>query len=193
MPTPTTNYPAPATVYARVTALAAQMGVTVRYKDQSLFMRLLGKLLFFTPAFMTEYTTTIRSTVYFPSEAWANQSPLGAAMVLAHELQHVQDSRAMTFPIYAAYYLFWWPGRTWVEHRGYAVSIATMVWRGLDTSAAKLLIEKQFTGPAYLYMDRDAARVKADIDRWELAAYSGSILTDLPLTAQLRPLFRDPA
>jgi len=63
-------------------------GFDVRLKQESRLMRVLGKLLFFAPTFMTQYTTTIGSVVYVPEKA--AQDPL-YWKVLAHELVHVSD------------------------------------------------------------------------------------------------------
>ena len=39
----------------------------VEFKDESKFMKFLGVLLFFNKEFMSNYSTTIGNTVYFPS------------------------------------------------------------------------------------------------------------------------------
>lgn len=66
----------------------------IKYKDQSLFMKILGKLLFFNPKFMIDYITTIGDTIYFPSktklESCHNYSQI---VVLTHEYQHISDSQ----------------------------------------------------------------------------------------------------
>jgi hypothetical protein len=80
--------------YERVSRLGSEKyGLKVMFKDQSLFMKILGFLLFFNKKFMTNYTTTIGSTVYFPSEKWLNERKESAAAVLAHELVHIADSK----------------------------------------------------------------------------------------------------
>lgn len=80
-------------LFSETDALAAGMGVQVRFKDESLLMRCLGKLLFFNPLFMTRFTTTLGKTVYFPSRKGVQDNPTGAAQILAHELVHVQDQQ----------------------------------------------------------------------------------------------------
>lgn len=66
----------------------------IKYKDQSLFMKLLGKILFFNPKFMTDYITTIGDTVYFPSKTKLESChDYSQIVVLAHEYQHICDSQ----------------------------------------------------------------------------------------------------
>lgn len=67
-------------------------GFSVKYKDQSLFMKILGKLMFFNKTFMTNYTTTIGKTVYFANEEKIKStSTLRHVSTLAHEYKHVKD------------------------------------------------------------------------------------------------------
>ena len=64
----------------------------VRYKDESLLMRLLALLMFpFNPNFATEYTTTLGSKTYLPSRAAVAKDYGGFSGVLAHEGVHVFD------------------------------------------------------------------------------------------------------
>jgi hypothetical protein len=79
----------------------------IKYKDQSWFMKLIGKLIyFFNKSFMTSYTTTIGSTVYFPTESFVKVRPVSAAVVLLHELIHVYDAQRLSKPIFYFLYLF---------------------------------------------------------------------------------------
>ena len=64
-------------------------GARVTFKDESLFMRILGKLLFFNPGFMTYYITTIGRTIYFPNSDSIQEG--SSWDVLAHESMHVRD------------------------------------------------------------------------------------------------------
>lgn len=77
----------------------------IKYKDQSWFMKLLGKLLFFNKPFMTSYTTTIGSDVYFPNESYTRARPISSAVVLLHELVHVSDGKKFTKPLFGFLYL----------------------------------------------------------------------------------------
>ncbi len=77
----------------------------VKYKDQSSFMKFLGTLLFFTPSFMTNYITTIGSTVYYPNEAGVQANEIGSSIVLMHELVHVYDAHRLGRPLFFFLYL----------------------------------------------------------------------------------------
>lgn len=77
----------------------------IKYKDQSWFMKLIGALLFFNKSFMTSYTTTIGSTIYFPNEAFVKSRPVSATIVLLHELVHVYDAKKHTWILFSLLYL----------------------------------------------------------------------------------------
>lgn len=65
----------------------------VRYKDQSFLQRVLGFLIYpWNREFMTRYTTTLGTTVYFPSKASYEGQPKSSLSILAHELVHMMDS-----------------------------------------------------------------------------------------------------
>jgi hypothetical protein len=77
----------------------------IKYKDQSWFMKLLGTLLFFNKGFMTSFTTTIGSTIYFPNETFIKARPISAEVILLHELVHVKDGQKCTKPLFSFLYL----------------------------------------------------------------------------------------
>jgi hypothetical protein len=77
----------------------------IKYKDQSWFMKLLGKLLFFNKSFMTSYTTTIGSTIYFPTESFVTLRPISSMVVMLHELVHIKDSYKISKPLFGFLYL----------------------------------------------------------------------------------------
>lgn len=77
----------------------------IKYKDQSGFMKFLGTLMFFNKGFMTSYTTTIGSTVYFPNETFVKTRPISAAVVLLHELVHINDAHKVSKPLFGFLYL----------------------------------------------------------------------------------------
>lgn len=64
----------------------------VKYKNDSLFMKFLGTLLFFNKEFMKSYTTTIGSTIYFPSKKFVELKGNYSKVILLHELVHIKDS-----------------------------------------------------------------------------------------------------
>lgn len=80
--------------------------IEVKYKDQSSFMKVLGKILFFNPNFMTNYITTIGTTVYFPTEEFVLGKETSAIITLAHEFTHMRDSLKLGKAIFYLSYLF---------------------------------------------------------------------------------------
>lgn len=77
----------------------------IKYKDESIFMKVLGKLLFFSSKFATT-TTTIGSTIYFPSAQRVIDRPSPSVATLCHELSHMYSSEKKTRLLYSLYYLF---------------------------------------------------------------------------------------
>jgi hypothetical protein len=66
----------------------------VAFKDESKLMSLLGFLSYpFNPSFMTTYTTTWGTKVYFPSKAFYTGDPGKSFRILAHEFVHLWDSK----------------------------------------------------------------------------------------------------
>ena len=65
----------------------------VKYKTESSFMKLIGKILFFNKTFMTFYTTTIGSTIYFPNREFVNNKEVSSSIIFLHELVHIHDSK----------------------------------------------------------------------------------------------------
>jgi hypothetical protein len=64
----------------------------VLFKDESRLQKAVGYVLQpFTPEYMTDYTTTIGSTVYFPSKAFYEGRPDRSIITLSHEFVHVMD------------------------------------------------------------------------------------------------------
>ncbi len=78
----------------------------IKYKDESIFMKLLGKLLFFNKNFMTHYITTIGNTVYFPDRDFIKDYDDAAIRVLAHEMVHVAQKERYGAFLYSLAYLF---------------------------------------------------------------------------------------
>lgn len=122
-------------------------GIRVVRKSDSRLMRVLDKLLFFVPNFMTWYTTVIGKTIYTPNGKISDRA-------LAHEVQHIMDAQKYGLRYHLAYFMpqclallailaIWWlpallfllfllpipsPGRMWIERRGYLMSAAWDVW-----------------------------------------------------------------
>jgi len=77
----------------------------IAYKDSSLLMQLIGKLMFFDQSFMTEYTTTIGNTIFFPSAEFISSNPISAEILLCHECTHISDSTNINDYVYSLSYI----------------------------------------------------------------------------------------
>ena len=78
----------------------------VKYKDESLLMKFISHILFFNKSFMTNFTTTIGSTIYFPSRKFVDLRPLSSTATLLHELVHVSDGKKLNKVLFSFLYLF---------------------------------------------------------------------------------------
>lgn len=128
-------------------------GIEIKFKNESIFMKILGFVLFFIPNFMNLFVTTIGKTIYLPSRDWLLKSEEELLPMIAHEYVHIRDrdkfgiwfSIIYLFPIIiiplvllSSIILSWlWvilllliclapipsPGRAYFEFRGYTMSI----------------------------------------------------------------------
>lgn len=183
------------TVYDKLVKLGHEKyQLKIGFKDESRFMRTLGKLMFFNPAFMQRFTTTIGSTVYFPTRAWVSANTDAAARVLAHELVHIADAKKMTSKLFSMCYLSpqifaifsllaifgscWWlvcllfllplpsPARTFLELRGYAMTDAVTHKQTNGNAFAPIeFLRRQFTSGAYYFMWPFASDVENRISK----------------------------
>lgn len=155
-------------------------GVRIVRKQDSWLMRVLGKLLFFNKRFMTDYYTTVGSTIYTP----VGEDNVSDA-VLAHEYVHVYDARKLSLPLFSFLYTFpqclallslgalaaiWWlpalwfltalvflapipaPFRAWFEIRGYRMSLLVMTEGGPPAEWMLDWASKYFVGSDYYWM-----------------------------------------
>lgn len=77
----------------------------IKYKNESLFMKILSKILFFNKSFMDAYTTTIGSSIYFPNKNFVDNNYYKASLILLHELVHVYDSNKFGQIFFSCLYL----------------------------------------------------------------------------------------
>lgn len=234
-------------------------GFEIRYKDESKLMKTLGHLTrLFNPRFMSDFTTTWGSHVYFPNRAGYAERPSESFITLAHEFVHLFDGKEQGFKFRLSYAipqaigaallllhaflgnmfpllvvlasflvgltlakrsqaLGWvavglgglvalvltfmltgwlsllfvggvvllgpWPskGRTKSELRGYGMNIALYTWaRGrLVEDVVIDGITKQFTGPNYWFMSRNAESIKSALRAVSMRALAGNI-TEMP-------------
>jgi hypothetical protein len=154
--------------------------VKIKFKNESTFMKILGKILFFNKRFMTNFTTTIGNTIYFPNKDFVERNGTTATTILAHELVHIRDRKKFKlyslkylFPqilaifsilaIFKLYFMFCLlflaplpaPWRTFFERRGYAMNIFFSrefgILRTTEESYAETL-SKLFVTRAYYFM-----------------------------------------
>lgn len=128
----------------------------IKFKNESWLMKAIGLLMFFNKEFMKSFTTTLGSTVYFPSKEFANVRPTSSLVILLHEMVHMYDSKRMNKFLFSALYaspqilsllaiplfllgfkllallaLLWLlpipsPFRMWAEKRAYLASLYAM-------------------------------------------------------------------
>ena len=68
-------------------------GFKVAWKSDSLKQRLLGRVLWFNPTYMTKYVSTFYPVVYFPTQVEYESNLTSSFAVLAHERVHLLDTR----------------------------------------------------------------------------------------------------
>jgi len=77
----------------------------IKYKDESKWQKFIGKIAFFNKGYMTDYTTTLGSTVYFPSREFVRESNMRAFKILAHEYVHILDRQKLPI-VFELLYVF---------------------------------------------------------------------------------------
>ena len=77
----------------------------IKYKNESILMKIIGKVLFFDKDFMKNYLTTIGSTVYIPNRQFVTQRPFSVSIIFLHELVHIHDSKRLTKFLFNFLYL----------------------------------------------------------------------------------------
>lgn len=65
----------------------------IKFKNESLLMKIIGLLMFFNKRFMSTYITTIGSTVYFPTKQFYESNITSSFRTLAHEYVHIMDNK----------------------------------------------------------------------------------------------------
>jgi len=77
----------------------------VKFKDESTFMKIIGKILFFNKTFMTGFVTTIGYTVYWPNRKKVDLGGQRVLATLAHEYRHAKDAKKTTPILFGFLYL----------------------------------------------------------------------------------------
>jgi len=127
-------------------------------KKDSWLMRAIGFILKpFNKEFMSNYVTTIGSTMYSPRPDLDDG-------IIQHELQHISDSKKWPV-LYELSYLFClpfgWTMRAHWERRAYRHSIKALILGGYTKEMIVSWLEPNFTGPNYLWMDLRKKKVRA--------------------------------
>jgi len=80
--------------FLNILSYKSAININLKYKDESRFIKMLSYILFFNPKFMTDFITTIGSTIYFPSRKKMEMygSEFANLTTIAHEYVHVMDS-----------------------------------------------------------------------------------------------------
>ncbi len=78
----------------------------IKYKDQDPFMKFVGALLFFNPAFKNQFITTIGDTMYWPSQQFIQDDPKGSSEIFIHECTHMYDEKRVGSLPFKLGYLF---------------------------------------------------------------------------------------
>ena len=139
-------------------------------KDQSPFMRLLAKLLFFNKRFMTGFVTTIGNYMWVTQDfnQWSDES---RAALLRHERVHLRQQVRYGMLRYALLYLLWplpfWRarGRMSLEREAYTESLkAYAEYWGVDflTGPTRESTIRHFTSSEYGWMWTN----RRDIEEW---------------------------
>lgn len=152
-------------------------GFEILEKSESPWMKVLSKVLFFTPDFMGRFVTTLYPKVYVPSRLRWESNNFSSIITLTHEYVHLSDRKrlklffnflylspqvlavfALLYPISAWYLLFLLCllpipslGRAWAEFRGYRMSMATYYWLSGERYSVEFMIH-QFVSSNYYWM-----------------------------------------
>lgn len=80
-------------------------GFNIEYKDISMLMKILGALSPWNPRFMSDFTTTVGTTMYVPRKDFMGSQELYLEIV-AHELVHMRESKKQGALLYFLRYFF---------------------------------------------------------------------------------------
>jgi len=161
--------------------------LSIKYKNESYLMKLLGMVLFFNRGFGSKYITTIGNTIYFPSKQFIENNETSSIIVLCHELVHIKQKQSVDlfeleylfpqvislfslFAFFNIYFLlfllFLLPipsiTRFMFEYEAYLVTIYCKKKLNLNYNIENII--KQFTGPDYYFMYPFKDNVKTMLD-----------------------------
>jgi hypothetical protein len=136
----------------------------VVYKTDSTWMKVINVLLLIITfgqqkQFMTNFVTTMGTTVYVPS-SWDTWQLAERCSILRHERIHMRQAKRMTRVLFSLCYVFWplpmflsW-GRTKLEMEAYEETLAAWKDYGIDPTEPENRAEmiSNFTSSSYGWM-----------------------------------------
>ncbi len=155
----------------------------IRPKTSSILMRVINAFLWLTSfgrtSFMTDFTTTLGTTVYVPT-GWDARTPTHQCVVLRHERVHMRQAKKYGFLVFAFLYLFVpvpffrASYRTRFEKEAYEESLRAGLEYGQDLTGDmyRAGMVGHFTSSEYLFMWTK----KEDIEGWFDAALKRTTL-----------------
>lgn len=152
-------------------------GFAIIEKKQSLWMKTLDKILFFTPDFMDRFVTTWYPKVFIPNRSRWEANNMSSICTVCHEYVHLRDRKRLSLlfnfaylfpqalaplalfytinPWFLLFLLCLLPipslGRTWAEIRGYRMTMAVFYWL-TDRKYSVTHIAHQFVSSNYYWM-----------------------------------------
>lgn len=189
------------TKFERLTEeLKVHVPFRIRYKNESPEMEVIAAFVEpFSPDFMSNYTTVIGSTIYFPDRYGLMQQEERAMRTLAHEAVHLLDAERWRMPLFSLGYIFpqilalgvltapwlgWWaclfllfllplpsPFRFYFEARAYAIDMLLTPREWQAQTMEHIL--KQFSGWGYYKMFPFPSLVEKSIRKWMRKAEKG--------------------
>lgn len=89
---------------ARFDTITNKLNLNIKFKNESLLMKIIGVILFFNPSFKNNFITTIGNTVYFPSKEYLEKKNYEVLPIIFHEYVHVIDNNK--YKLFKLLYLF---------------------------------------------------------------------------------------
>ncbi len=117
----------------------------IKFKTASWSQKLLAFLVrWYIPSYLTNYTTVIGKTIYFPDERMIHH--LNTRFTIAHEVVHLLDQKRLTTPLFLLMYL---------SPQIFAVGILSFPWLGAD-ALWFLIFGLPWPSPGRVYLEARA-------------------------------------
>lgn len=187
-------------INALIRELQQLVAFNIRFKDESWAMRVLNIfVVWFSPHFMTHFTTILGNTIYFPNRHFLFAREESVKRILTHEVVHLLDAQRWSKPLFYSAYLFpqilalgvftfpisgpWAllflvfllpipaPFRLYFESRAYAMDVLTLPPESRELAVVN--IAHTFTGWDYYRMFPNADLAASLIWHWVEKAERG--------------------